>query len=143
MTSPAPDLGDLARRLVQHEAGGRSGPAASAAALEQACARLKGDLADLLGSRGVSALFRRALHLAHRERPLLAGVSVDPEPAACFAGLAEALAEGSDEEAAEAGAAVLAQLLGLLVMLLGEDLGMQPVRKLWPQVASSVREIDE
>ena len=143
MDSPAPDLGELARRLVRHEAGGRSDPAASAAGVERAGARLKDDLVELLGLGGVSALFGRALHLAQREHPVLAGISVSTEPAVCFTGLAEALAAGTDEEALTAGAALLTHLMGLLVTLLGEELGMQPVRKLWLQVASSVREIDE
>jgi hypothetical protein len=33
-------------------------------------------------------------------------------------------------------------MLGLLVTLLGEDLGMKPIRKLWPR-ATSARETDE
>jgi hypothetical protein len=136
MDSPAPDLGELARRLVLHEAGRLLDPAGSAAAVERACEKLRGDLAELLGSGGVSALFRRALHLARREHSVLVGVSTGAERAVCFPGLAEALAGGTDDEAAAASAAVLRQLLGLLVMLLGEELGMQPVRKLWPEVAS-------
>jgi hypothetical protein len=33
-------------------------------------------------------------------------------------------------------------MLGLLVMLLGEELGMKPIRQLWPR-ATTVREIEE
>nr|MBA4157908.1 hypothetical protein [Gemmatimonadota bacterium] len=65
------------------------------------------------------------------------------ESDACFTGLADAVAAGTDEEAAAAAAAVLAHLLGLLIILVGEELGMQPVHKFWPHVASSVRENDE
>ena len=143
MGTPAPNLEEVARRIVQHEAGGLSDPAASAAAVERACAGLKDDLADLLGAGGVAALFRRALHLAQRDYPVLAGVSASTGPAVCFAGLAEALAAGTDDGAAAASAGLLTHLLGLLVTLLGEELGMQPVHKLWPQMASSGTEIDE
>lgn len=142
MAHHLPDVGELARRLVEHEAGGSPAPSASVAAAEAACRRLKNDLTDLLGSGGVSALMGRALNLAKRERPLLAGVTLDTEPSSCFTGLPEALAAGTDEEAAAASASVLAHLLGLLVTLLGEELGMQPVRKLWPNVVANFREID-
>jgi hypothetical protein len=135
-------LVELARRLVEQEAGGSTDPAASAAAVETACRKLKDQLVDLLGSGGVSALLRRALHLAQREQPLLAGVALSGEPAECFIGLAESLAASTDEAATAAAGTVLAHMLDLLVMLLGEELGMKPIRKLWPQ-ATSGREIDE
>jgi hypothetical protein len=142
MTHPSPEIVELARRIVEHEAGGSPDPAASAAAVETACRRLKDHLVDILGSGGISALFRRALHLAQREQPVLAGVAVSGEPAKCFTGLAESLVASTDEEATAAATTLLMHLFSLLVMLLGEELGMKPIRKLWPQ-ATSVREIDE
>jgi hypothetical protein len=142
MATASPKQVELARRIVAQEAAGSSDPAASAAAVEAACRRLKDHLVDLLGAGGVSALLRRALHLAKREQPLLAEVAVSGEPAECFIGLAGSLAASTDEAATAAAATVLAHMLGLLVMLLGEELGMKPIRKLWPQ-ATSGREIDE
>jgi hypothetical protein len=142
MAPPSPKQVELARRIVEQEAAGSSDPVASAAAVETACRRLKDHLVDLLGSGGVSALLRRALHLAEREQPLLAGVAVSGEPSECFVGLAGSLAASTDEAATVAAAAIVAHLLDLLVMLLGEELGMNPFRKLWPQ-ATSGREIDE
>jgi hypothetical protein len=140
MVHPSPRLVELTRRIVEQEAGG-SDPAASAAAVETACRRLRDHLVDLLGSGGVSAMLRRALHLAQREQPLLAGVAVSGESAACFIGLAESLAASTEEEATAAAATVLTHMLDLLVILLGEELGMKPIRKLWPQ-ATRVREIE-
>ena len=142
MARPATKLADLARRLVEQEARGSPDPAAPAAAVETACRRLRDHLVDLLGSGGVSALLRRALHLAQREQPLLAGVTVGGESAACFIGLAESLASSTEEEATAAAVTVLTHMLDLLVTLLGEDLGMKPIRKLWPH-ATSAREIDQ
>ncbi len=84
----------------------------------------------------------RALHLAQREQPWLAEVAVSGEPGACFTGLAESLAGRADEEATAAAATVLAHILDLLVTLLGEELGMKPVRKLWPQQTRG-KETDE
>ena len=141
MAQPSPKLVELARRIVEHEADG-SDPSASAAGVEAACRRLKDHLVDVLGSGGVSAVLGRALHLAKREQTLLAEVSVSGQPGTCFAGLAESLPTNSDEEAIAAATALLAHMLDLLVTLLGEDLGMKPVRKLWPR-QTSVTETDE
>jgi hypothetical protein len=138
MEHPSPKLAELARRILEHEAGRSPDPAA---AVEAACRRLKDYLLDVLGSGGVAALLRRTLHLAQREQPLLAGVAVSAERGACFTGLAESLAENTDIEATAA-ATILTQMLHLLVTLLGEELGMKPIRELWPQ-ATSVREIVE
>jgi hypothetical protein len=135
-------LVELARRIVEQEAGGSSDPAASAAAVDTACLRLTNHMVDPLGSGGVTALLRRALHLAQREQPLLAGVAVSAEPDACYSGLAESLAARTEAEATAAAATVLAHVLDLLVVLLGEDLGMKPVHKLWPR-ATSARRTDE
>ena len=141
MAQPATKLANLARQVVEQEARSLGDPAALAA-VESACRRLKNHLIDLLGFGGVSALMRRALHLAQREQPLLAGVTVSGESDACFIGLAESVGSSTEEEARAAAIAVLTHILDLLVTLLGEDLGTKPIRKLWPQ-ASSVREIDK
>ena len=87
-------------------------------------------------------MFRRALRLAQREQPALARVAVSEKPGECFTCLAESLVGSTDEEATVAAATVLTHMLELLVMLLGEELGMKPFSKLWPQ-ATSPREIDE
>ena len=142
MAKPSSKFDELARRIVEHEAGGSPDSAASAAAVEAACRRLKDDMVGLLGTDGVSALLRRALRLAQREQPLLAGVAMSGEPAACFTGMAESLAASSDEEATAAARSVLTHVLKVLVMLLGEELGMKPVQKLWPR-ATGVKESDE
>ncbi|MEX2608390.1 MAG: hypothetical protein WEA24_00475 [Gemmatimonadota bacterium] len=141
MAQSTPKLVALARRIVEHEAGG-SNPSATGAAVETACRRLKDHLVDVLGTGGVSAVLGRALHLAQREQPLLEQVSVSGQPGVCFIGLAESLPENTDEEATAAATAVLAHTLDLLIILLGEELGMKPVQKLWPR-AASVKETDE
>jgi hypothetical protein len=134
---------ELSLRLIRHETDGSSDPAAFAAAADTVCRGLGDYLKDLVGPRGVAALLGRALSLAKREHPLLASVALGPEPSARFSGLAEALASASAEDAAAASSSILAHVLSLLILLLGNELGLQPVRKLWPQVPSSVTEIEE
>jgi len=143
MAQPPAKATELARRLVTAEAGGSADPAALADAVDTLCRRLRDYLTAVLGTGGVVALMGRALNLAKREQPLLAGVTLGADPSACFTGLAEALAAGPVEDAAAAGSSIFAHFLGLLILLLGNELGMQPVRKLWPHAASSIMEIDE
>lgn len=121
MREPSPVLFELARQLVRHEACGAPGPSSAPAALGRARDKVRGELESLLGAGGVEALVRRAETLAKRDFPAAGGESRTASP---------------DPEGAEAAsAAVLAYLLGLLVNLLGEELGLLPVRKLWPDVA--------
>lgn len=141
MDQPSPRILELARRIVEHEAG-QSNPSASAAAVETACRKLKGQLVGVLGAGGASAVLGRALHLAKREQPWLAEVAVSGEPGACFSGLADSLPADTDEEAITAATALLAHTLDLLVTLLGDDLGTKPIQRLWPQQIS-VKETDE
>jgi len=142
MADPSPALGELARRLVEHEAGGMSDPAGSAAAVESACRKLRDELTDILGAGGVAALFRRALKLAQGEHPLLAGVIVNADSTTFFTNLTQKLAGATDDEAFAAGASVVNHLLQLLAMLFGEDLTLYPVSKIWPQLVPHVREMD-
>jgi hypothetical protein len=104
---------------------------------------LRDHLTDLLGAGGVVALMGRALKLAKREHPVLAPTTLGTNPTVCFDGLAEALAAGTAEDAVAAGSAVLSHVFDLLIQLIGEDLSVQPVRKLWPDLKPGVMENDE
>ena len=136
MSSPDQALEQLAKRLMKH-LGGSAHPSDSAVAVEAACHRLRTELTETLGSGGASALIARALFRANRTHSVLDEVSVDATPGRCFVGLRESLASAADEDAEAAGAAILTQLFSLLVTFLGEDLGLQPVQKFWPEVANS------
>lgn len=142
MTAPSTRPDDVARALVMHETGGSNDPDVVADAVEGICRYVASELEGMLGSGGVRSLMTRALHLARREHPSLESVTMSPGPVIGFTGLTEAMAS-RNPTAVAAGTSVLAQLLGLLVALLGEDLGLQPVRKFWPHVAPSVREVEE
>ncbi len=113
---------DLARRLLRREAGERRGPAALALAAERACARLRQRLVPLIGLIGFTALFRRALRLAQRERSALAGLAVDEGAEPCLAGAREfAVAHAGDSGLVEdALAAILAHFIALLDTFVGE-----------------------
>lgn len=125
---------DLVRRLLRHEAGGAHDAESLAAAVEGACHKLSGELETLVGRGGVAALLGRAVNLTKREFPFLAGVRPRADAPPSFEALHESLQGRSPAEADAASVALLANLLGLLVNLLGEDLGLRPVTSVWPNV---------
>lgn len=120
MRQPSPSISDLARRLLRHEAAAVSGPLSPDAAVDRVCDKLRTELEQLIGPGGADALIRRARVLAKREFPFLDG-DIDERTA-------------GPAEVETANTAVLAHLLGLLVGLLGMDLGLRPVLKIWPDV---------
>ena len=114
-----------------HETGSTRDPLTLAHAAERVSGALRDELTELIGAGGVGALVRRALTLAQRSSPLLAGVEARQDGS--LVGLAEALGgSASAQEVEAAGAALLDSLIGLLVSLMGEELGLRPVRRLWP-----------
>ena len=134
MVQRSPAVDDLMRRLLRHEAGGAHDAASLAAAAEGACQKLSGELEPLVGRGGVAALLGRAVNLTRREFPFLAGVRLQTDAPPSFAALHESLQGRSPAEAEAASVALLANLVGLLINLLGEDLGLRPVVNVWPNV---------
>lgn len=124
----------LVSRLLLHESGGARDPESMAAAVGTACRKLSRELETLVGRGGVAALVGRALNLTKREFPFLGAVRVHPEAPVALEGLREALQGRGPEEAEACSIALLANLLGLLVNLLGEDIGLRPVMSVWSNV---------
>lgn len=134
MVQRSTPVDDLIRRLLEHEAGGARDAASLAAAVEGACRKLSGELETLVGRGGVAALLGRAVSLTKREFRFLDGVRLRTDAASSLEGLHESLRGRSPAEAEAASVALLANLVGLLVELMGEDLGMRPVVNVWPNV---------
>lgn len=120
------------RGLLRQESGGTGDPQVVAAAAERVCHTLRRELSELIGTGGVRALFARAVTRAQQRAPLLEGIETRPD--GTLAGLAQALGAGSAPEAEDAGAAVIDEFLALLVSLMGEDVGLRPVRRVWPGI---------
>lgn len=127
-----PALRDLARRLVESEAAGQPSAPVTADGAERAVSKLREYLARLIGIGGFRALLARALQLTKAEVPSLRGVQAEPDGA--LSGLPEWVLGRDPAEARAALVAVLANVLWLLAVFIGDDLVERLVREVWPQV---------
>ncbi len=96
------------------------------------CEKLKKSLTRFAGADGWASLLRRSLALARAEYPSLSHITISPDGS--LEGL-ERLATQDPKNGAEAGAAIIAQLLGLLVAFIGEPLTLRLVRESWPDAS--------
>jgi hypothetical protein len=127
---------EVARRLLEHETKGRQDAEGLGSAINRVCAELHRELVNLIGPAGVHALIGRALHLAKKEFPCLEGIAPMSGPSGCLQGVSEAL-QGRDPTEAQASViAVLTHLIQLLTSFLGQELGLHPIRRIWPEVVS-------
>jgi hypothetical protein len=139
MTTPT-TMRDLALRLLAFEAveARTSEPAESATSLVYE--KLRQSLGQFAGVAGFQSLASRALALARAEAPGLSAARVTPD----------GYIEGFDElenqmeidkervgecSAGEEGIVVIARLLGLLILFLGEALTLSLLRVTWPGAA--------
>ena len=124
----------FARRLLLYEAGGCRRTEDVADAMVRACQVLHVRLTPLLSAAGVNALLGRAIALAAREFPFLAGLGALRAPDCSLDGLREALDADDPSGAADAVVAILGNFLWLLVDFIGENLGLRKVHEASPGV---------
>jgi hypothetical protein len=103
-----------------------------------ACDKLRTHLATLMGFTGSRALLARALALGNAEVPWLSTVSVKADGS--LDGFESPQAQVAPAEIAKGRVVLLAQLLGLLVAFIGEDLTLRLLREVWPKL--SVNDLD-
>ena len=129
MNVTTPALKDFSRRLIALEEvrAPTAGPASEAL---RVCEKLRLALAKLAGVAGFRSLMVRALVLATADVPWLARVQVRPDGS--LEGFDESECQQGTIPNGEAGAVVVAQLLGLLVTFIGEPLTLGLVRDAWP-----------
>jgi hypothetical protein len=120
----------LARRLLALEAARPGSAEARIPEAVRVCEKLRISLTRFAGADGFAALLRRALALATPEVPSLSGIKVNPD---CSMEGLKALAAEDAKGALEAGAAITAHLLGLLVTFIGEPMTLRLVRESWPK----------
>ena len=134
-----PEMQNLARWLLASEAAivepadppGKPGEATvQAAVCVRVCEKLRKPLVTLTGVAGYRALISRALALAKAGVPSLGSLRVRED--GLLEGPYPAEPGRKPGEAQVGGAALVAQLLGLLVTFIGAALTMQLVRDVWP-----------
>jgi hypothetical protein len=126
-TIPSPTMHDLAKRLLAYEAAMGSSSAENTAAVFSVSEKLRRPLSTLAGTTGFRALLGRALMLAKVQVPELRAVQVKPD------GSLDGFGElRNRDQAAEAGIILIAQLLGLLVVFIGENLMLRLILDVWP-----------
>lgn len=141
MSAPSPFMRDLARRLlaassaaVAAEAGGAEpGPGQRVHAAVAVCETLRISVTKFAGADGFASLLRRALALARVEAPVLERVQLGKNGQ--MEGFEE-MAQG--EGGAKAAEALVAHVLTLLAMFIGESLTLRFVREGWPDAELSM-----
>ncbi len=129
MNTAAPAIHDLARRLIALEAA-RDPSVGMIDEAVRACEKLRSPLAKLAGTAGFRSLMTRAMALATAEAPWLASLQVRADGS--LEGFDAAGRQQGAAAGGEAGTVVVAQLLGLLVVFIGEPLTLRLVRDAWP-----------
>ena len=129
---------DFAERLIAYETRGNKSSETKTPAACLVGEKLRPHLATLMGNVGFRALLSRALALANAEVPWLRAVHVKADGS--FEGLDELGAQVDPDEIFEGCVVLLAQLLGLLVAFIGENLTLRLVREVWPKL--SLNDVD-
>lgn len=128
MNPVAPHLRQLAAQLLALETD--RGAAVDTASVFRVCGRLGVLLTKLAGAAGFRSLLARALSLAQAEEPWLMAVRVDPDGR-----LVGAEHSGDNDELLRGEIALVAQLLGLLHVFIGEALTTQLLKEAWPDAS--------
>ena len=132
---------DFAERLIAYETGENKSAETKISVAFDVCGKLRPNLAILMGKTGFGVLLSRAIVLANPEVPWLRVVHVGADGS--LEGLDELEAQVGPEAIAEGRVAVLAQLLGLLAVFIGENLARQMVREVWPKLSLNNLDFDK
>src|SRR6266404_5858740 len=137
MSRATPKMRDFAKRLIAYEArGNKSLATKKIPPAFRVCEKLRAHLSTFMGNAGFRALLARSLALASAEVAWLRAMHVKADGS--LEGLDELEAQLDPNEIAEGCVVLLAQLLGLLVAFIGEDLTLQLARDVWPKLPSTI-----
>jgi hypothetical protein len=123
---------DFAERLIAYEMRENVSSETKTLAAWPVSEKLRPHLATLMGAVGFHALLSRALVLASAEIPWLRAMHVKADGS--LEGSSELGAQVSSDEIFEGRVVLLAQLLGLLVAFIGEDLTLRLASEVWPKL---------
>ena len=118
-------------RLIEYEARGSKLCKPATVDVFDVCEKLRPPLAMLMGNGGFRGLIGRARALASAEVPWLRSLKVNSE--GTVTGLVEIQPPVSMDALSAGRIELLAQMLGLLVAFIGENLTLRLVREVWPK----------
>ena|SRR5688572_28150290 len=122
----------LAERLIAHETSGDNAFESNPLAVFHAIDRLRPHLVTLQGNIGFRSLVSRSIAMAGEETRWLRAVHVKADGS--LSGLQELPAQLGQEQFYEGGVVLLTHLLRLLFSLIGEDLTVQLLQEMWPDL---------
>ena len=128
----APGMRDLAHRLLTYEAGAGTTSEPMESPSLRVYEKLRQSLGEFVGVVGFQSLASRALTLARPEAPSLSAARVSSDGS--LQGLREIKTQidMDKDRAGEGGIILIARLLGLLRIFLGEALTLSLLRNTWP-----------
>jgi hypothetical protein len=131
MTVPSRDNRMIAQRLIAEEIRVSEASAAHAHAAFRVCEKLRRSLSTLAGIGGFRSVMARALTLATAEVPWLSRVQIKTDGSLA---VPTETTDDSQRDMMEGGAALVAQLLSLLVTFIGKALTLRLVKNVWPKL---------
>jgi hypothetical protein len=134
MTTP-PEMRDLAHRLLAYEAVADKTSEPAGSAVLRVYEKLRKSLGEFAGTAGFQSLASRALTLATPEAPGLSAVRVTSDGSLQGLGEIDPQIDMEKDRAGEGGIILIARLLGLLRIFLGEALTLSLLRNAWPGAA--------
>jgi len=120
-SADTPTTRELAQRLLAYEALEPGTTMADAQSICRVCDKLRHPLTTLAGSAGYRSLLARALTLAKQESPVLKAWEVRSDGSL----------QGLNGEAAQSGAVLIAQIIGLMITFIGEPLTLRLLHDIW------------
>ena len=132
IVTAGPGMRDLAHRLVTYEAGAGNPPEPMESPALRAYEKLRQSLVEFVGVAGFQSLSSRALTLATPEAPSLREARVAADGSLQGLGEIETQINIDKDRAGEGGIILIARLLGLLRVFLGEALTLSLLRNAWP-----------
>ena len=124
---PSPKTKALARQVLAFEAAVNEGPA-----VFHACEKLRLHLGTLAGVAGFRTLLHRALALARADNRALNHLVIRPDGSLAWD--EELKIEPAQRQIYEEGTALVAQLLALLEIFIGEALMLHLLQDVWPMM---------
>jgi hypothetical protein len=127
-----PGMRDLAHRLLTYEAGADKTSEPMESPTVRVYEKLRQCLGEFVGTTGFHSLASRALTLSRTETPTLCAARIAADGSLQGLGNIETQFEIDNDPAGDGGIILIARLLGLLRLFLGEALTQSLLRNAWP-----------